>query len=136
MKSGKGIHVQYVPGTFVPLQNKRNDYLIDRDGQKRGETFSGVEGIAMQDASLQESMGPVQDRTRENLCPTDRGIVMARRKLLDAAKASREGKTVPALRADEQRVRSCAIELPQEQHFREHARHGIFAAPDTDPVTV
>ncbi|HKX38078.1 MAG TPA: Rieske 2Fe-2S domain-containing protein [Burkholderiales bacterium] len=136
MRDGKGIHVRYVPGTFIPLQNKRNDYLIDREGQKRGDTFSGVEGIAMQDASLQESMGPIQDRTRENLCPTDRGIVMARRKLLQAAKASREGAPVPGLRAEEQRVRSCAIELPREQHFREHARHGLFAAPDTDPVTV
>ena len=136
MKSGKGIHVQYVPGTFIPLQNRRNDYLMDREGQKRGETFSGVEGIAMQDASLQESMGPIQDRTREHLCPTDRGIVMARRKLLQAAAASREGKSVPALRAEEQRVRSCSIELPRNRHFREHARHGLFAAPDTDPVTV
>ncbi|MGQ0543795.1 MAG: tripartite tricarboxylate transporter substrate-binding protein [Betaproteobacteria bacterium] len=136
MKAGKGIHVQYVPGTFIPLQNKRNDYLIDRESQKRGETFSGVEGIAMQDASLQESMGPIQDRTREHLCPTDRGIVMARRRLLQAAQANREGKPVQALRAEEQRVRSCAIELPREQHFREHARHGLFAAPGTDPVTV
>jgi phthalate 4,5-dioxygenase len=132
MKSGKGIHVKYVPGTFIPLQNKRNDYLIDR----RSANFSGVAGIAMQDASLQESMGPIQDRTRENLCPTDRGIVLARKKLLEAAKANREGKMIPALRADEQRVRSCAIELPREQHFREHARHGLFAPPDTDPVTV
>ena len=132
MKSGKGIHVKYVPGTFIPLQNKRNDYLIDR----RSANFSGVEGIAMQDASLQESMGPIQDRTRENLCPTDRGIVLARKKLLDAAKANREGRIIPALRPDEQRVRSCAIELPREQHFREHARHGLFAPPDTDPVTV
>jgi phenylpropionate dioxygenase-like ring-hydroxylating dioxygenase large terminal subunit len=136
MKAGKGIHVRYVPGTFMPLQNKRNDYLMDRAAQKRGDTFSGVEGIAMQDASLQESMGPIQDRTRENLCPTDRGIVMARRKLLQAARASREGKAVPALSAAEQRVRSCAIELPREQHFREHARHGLFPAPDTEPVTV
>jgi phthalate 4,5-dioxygenase oxygenase subunit len=136
MKAGKGIHVEYVPGTFIPLQNRRNDYLIDREAQKRGETFSGVEGIAMQDASLQESMGPIQDRTRENLCPTDRGIVLARKKLMDAARASREGKSVPALRADEQRVRSCSIELPREQHFKDHARHGLFAPPDTDPVTV
>ena len=136
MKAGKGIHVRYAPGTFIPLQNKRNDYLIDREGQKRGDTFSGVEGIAMQDASLQESMGPIQDRTRENLCPTDRGIVMARRKLLQAAKASREGGPVPGLLAEEQRVRSCAIELPREQHFREHARHGLFPAPDSEPVTV
>ena len=136
MKAGKGIHVQYVPGTFIPLQNKRNDYLMDRDSQRSGHTFSGVEGIAMQDASLQESMGAVQDRTRENLCPTDRGIVMARRRLLQAARANREGRPVPALRAEEQRVRSCSIELPRSQHFREHARHGLFAAPDTDPVTV
>jgi len=90
----------------------------------------------MQDASLQESMGVIQDRTRENLCPTDRGIVLARKKLLDAAKANKEGKPIPGLLPDEQRVRSCAIELPREQHFREHARHGLFPQPDTDPVTV
>jgi nitrite reductase/ring-hydroxylating ferredoxin subunit len=136
MKAGKGIHVQYVPGTFIPVQNKRNDYLMDREKQKSGERYSGVDGIAMQDASLQESMGAVQDRTRENLCPTDRGIVLARRKLLDAARAAAEGKPVPALRAEEQRVRSCSLELPREQHFKEHARHGLFAPPDTDPVTV
>jgi len=136
MRCGKGIHVRYVPGTFIPLQNRRNDYLIDREAQKRGDTFSGVEGIAMQDASLQESMGAIQDRSREHLCPTDRGIVLARRKLMDAAKANREGKPIPALRAEEQRVRSCSIELPREQHFKEHARHGLFPAPDTDPVTV
>ena len=136
MNSGKGIHVQYVPGTFIPLRNKRNDYLIDRDRQKSGEAFSGVEGIAMQDASLQESMGAIQDRTREHLCPTDRGIVLARKKLLEAARASQEGRPVPALSAAEQRVRSCAIELDPDKHFREHARHGLFAPPDTDPVTV
>jgi phthalate 4,5-dioxygenase oxygenase subunit len=136
MRSGRGIHVSYMPGTYVPLQNKRNDYMIDREGQKAGKTFSGVEGIAMQDASLQESMGAVQDRTRENLCPTDRGIVMTRRKLMQAAQASREGKAPPGLRAEEQRVRSCAIELPRDQHFKDHAKHGLFAPPNTDPVTV
>ena len=136
MKDGAGIHVKYTPGTFIPLQRRENDYLMDRAAQKSGRTFSGVEGIAMQDASLQESMGPIQDRTRENLCPTDRAIVMARRKLLQAVAACRAGEPVPALRADEQRVRSCSIVLPREQHFREHARHGLFAPPDTDPVTV
>jgi phthalate 4,5-dioxygenase oxygenase subunit len=136
MQGGKGIHVKYVPGTFIPLQRRENDYLIDRAAQKAGTSFSGVEGIAMQDASLQESMGPIQDRTRENLCPTDRAIVMARRRLLQAAAASRAGEPVPGLRAEDQRVRSCAIVLPREQHFKDHARHGLFAPPDTDPVTV
>jgi len=70
MRDGKGIHVRYVPGTYRPMANKDNDYLIDRAAQKAGSTYSGVEGIGMQDASLQESMGPIVDRTKENLTTT------------------------------------------------------------------
>ena len=58
MLDGKGIHVAYIPGTYRPLANKDNDYLMDRQAQKTGDRYSGIEGIAMQDASLQESMGP------------------------------------------------------------------------------
>jgi hypothetical protein len=90
----------------------------------------------MQDASLQESMGPIQDRTREHLCMTDKGIVGTRSRLLRAAKAAREGKSVPGLDPASQRVRSCAIELPVGQHYKEGAKHGLFPALDTDPVTV
>ena len=136
MKDGKGIHVKYVPGTFIPLQNKGNDYLMDRAAQKAGTHYSGVEGIAMQDASLQESMGPVQDRTLENLCPTDRGVVMMRRVLLKAAQANRKRERIPGLAPAEQHVRSCSIVLPREQHFKDHARHGLFRELGTDPLTV
>jgi phenylpropionate dioxygenase-like ring-hydroxylating dioxygenase large terminal subunit len=136
MEEGAGIHVKYVPGTFVPLANRRNDYLIDRALQKRGRSYSGVEGIAMQDASLQESMGSIQDRTREHLCLTDKGIVATRSRLLRAAKANREGKPVPALDPAQQRVRSCAIELPKGEHYKDGAKHGLFPALDTDPVSV
>ncbi len=136
MENGAGIHVKYVPGTFIPLQNKRNDYLIDRGAQKAGETYSGVEGIAMQDASLQESMGPIQDRSKEHLCATDRGIVMTRRLLLRAAETVRAGGTPPGLDPAAQRVRSVSIELPTTEHYSTGARHGLFASVDTDPVTV
>jgi phthalate 4,5-dioxygenase oxygenase subunit len=136
MEEGAGIHVKYVPGTFIPLANRRNDYLIDRALQKGGRTYSGVEGIAMQDASLQESMGPIQDRTREHLCLTDKGIVATRARLLRAAKANREGKPIPALDPAQQHVRSCAIELPVGEHYKDGARHGLFPALDTDPVSV
>ena len=90
MRGGAGIHVKYIPGTYIPLQNKHNEYLMDRNAQKAGLAFSGIEGIGMQDASLQESMGPIIDRSLEKLMPTDRGIVMARRRLLNAAAANRE----------------------------------------------
>ena len=136
MRTGAGIHVKYIPGTYVPLQNKRNDYLMDRNAQNAGLTFSGIEGIGMQDASLQESMGPIIDRSLEKLMPTDKGIVMARRRLLNAAAANREGKPIPGLSPASQRVRSCALELPMDVPFDEGAKDGIVRELGTDPVSV
>ena len=136
MKSGAGIHAICEPGTFMPLANKRNDYLIDRGRQQAGESYSGVAGIGLQDSSVQESMGPIQDRTRENLCSTDNGIILARKMLLRAAKTVQAGGDPPGLAPADQRVRSAAIELPKSESFKTGAWHGLFAPPDSRPVSV
>ena len=126
MQDGKGIYVKFVPGSYRPLQNKDNDYLIDREAQKAGRYYSGVEGIAMQDASLQESMGPVVDRTKENLVSTDNGIIMARHRMLKAVKALMDKGTVPpGVDPAHQRVRSAAVILPADQPFNEAAREAL-----------
>lgn len=118
MEAGWGVHNQYVPGTFRPLQNKDNDYLMDREAQKRGESYSGIWGIAMQDASLQESMGPIVDRTKENLVSTDNGIIMARHRLRRAVNAMMKTGAVPPGRDPvHQRVRSVAAVLPKDDAF-------------------
>jgi phthalate 4,5-dioxygenase oxygenase subunit len=90
----------------------------------------------MQDASIQESMGPIQDRTKEHLCATDSGIIMTRKILLRAAKAAAEGGAVPATEPEAQRVRSASIELDKNVPFTEGARHGLYAAIGTDPLSV
>ena len=137
MRDGKGIHVRYVPGTFRPLANKDNDYLIDRAGQRAGRTFSGVEGIAMQDASLQESMGPIVDRMKENLVSTDNGIIMARHRLLRALKAFTDtGVVPPGVDPVHQKVRSAAIVLPPDVPFTEGARDVLVARPSVAPASV
>ena len=92
---------------------------MDRAAQKAGTSYSGVKGIALQDASLQESMGPVQDRARENLVMTDKAIFMARRRLHDAAHDLDKGKRPPGLEEDTQAVRSASFELPREIPFDE-----------------
>jgi len=137
MKSGKGIHVRYVPGTFRPAANKDNDYLMNREAQKAGTTFSGIEGIGMQDASLQESMGPIVDRTKENLVSTDNGIIMARHRLLRAVKAFVDkGVTPPGVDVVHQKVRSAAVILPPDQPFKEGAREALIARADVAPASV
>jgi phenylpropionate dioxygenase-like ring-hydroxylating dioxygenase large terminal subunit len=127
MEAGKGVHVA-VDRNFRPLQNKDNDYLIDRAAQKAGRTFSGVDGFGMQDASVQESMGPIQDRTRENLVSTDNGIIMARHRLMKAAKELAAKGTVPPGRdPSHQRVRSVAVVLPAGTPFKEGAGEALTA---------
>ena len=130
MKDGYGVHNKYVPGTYRPLQNKDNDYMIDRAAQKRGESYSGVWGIAMQDASLQESMGPIVDRTKERLVSTDSGIIQARLRLRKAAVALRDqGRTPPGVDPAHQRVRSAAVVLPKDKDFALACRDELTVRP-------
>src|SRR4051812_31611472 len=137
MREGKGIHAKVIPGTFRPVANKDNDYLMDRAAQKAGSTYSGIEGFAMQDASLQESMGPIVDRTKETLVSTDSGIIMARQKLLRAIKAfTEEGITPPGVPLEHQRVRSAAVVLPPDQPFKDAAREALIAHPGVAPASV
>jgi phthalate 4,5-dioxygenase len=137
MKDGKSIYVKYVPGTFRPRANKDNDYLIDRAAQKAGKTYSGVEGIAMQDASLQESMGPIVDRTKENLVSTDNGIIMARHRLLRAVKALNDkGEVPPGVDPAHQKVRSAAVVLPRDKAFKDAAKDALVARPGVAPASV
>ena len=137
MLHGKGIHVRYVAGTYRPLANKDNDYLMDRAAQREGRTYSGIEGFAMQDASLQESMGPIVDRTKETLVSTDSGIIMARQRLLRAVKAlEQSGTTPPGVALEHQRVRSASVVLPADQPFADAAREALIAQPGVAPATV
>lgn len=137
MIDGYGVHNQYVPGTFRPRQNKDNDYLMDRDAQRRGETYSGVWGIAMQDASLQESMGPIVDRTRENLVSTDNGIIMARNRLRRAVQAMmKSGAVPPGLDPAHQKVRSVAAVLPADAPFAEACREDLTVRPGVRQTSV
>ena len=116
MHEGRGIHNEYeAPGSFIPKANSDNDYLIDRQAQKERRLYSGVAGIAAQDYSLQESMGPIQNHAEEKILPTDRGIVMARRMLYEAAIDLGKGATPPALNATAQRVRAAGVLLDKAQ---------------------
>jgi phthalate 4,5-dioxygenase oxygenase subunit len=112
MENGQGIYAELIPGTYKTVQNKDNDYQIDREAQKSGRYYSGVRGIAMQDASLQESMGAVVDRSLERLVATDVAIVQARRRLLAAAEGLAAGKEPAGLDTESHLVRSASLVAP------------------------
>ena len=136
MRSGQGIHVEYEPGTFRPKLNKDNDYGMDREGQKAGRTYSGVYGVAQQDTSVQESMGPIVDRTRENLCATDNAIIMARQRLTKAAIALARGATPAGLEAKHHAVRSASFVLPQDEPFQSARADALVAKAGVSHTSV
>jgi len=135
MRAGSSIHSPAVPPPG-PLPTAENDYLINREAQAAGISYSGIQGVGIQDAALQESMGPIVDRAAEILVATDSGIIQVRRALLEAAKANAEGKEPPGLTTESQQVCSCSIELPMDADFVEGAKHGIFRERLADPVSV
>lgn len=137
MIDGFGVHSENIPGTYRPLRNKDNDYLMDRAAQKRGEHYSGITGIAIQDASLQESMGPIVDRGKERLVPADSGIIKARQKLRKAALALRDhGITPPGVDPEHHRVRSASVVLDREESFLDACRDAVAVTPGVRQVSV
>jgi phthalate 4,5-dioxygenase oxygenase subunit len=137
MHRGEGIHSKNIPGTYRPLANKHNDYLIDRQAQREKRSFSGVEGIAAQDFSLQESMGPIVDRTKERLGTSDAAIILARRRLLAAAEDAAEDATeLPGDRAEHHRVRSASVLLPKSVPFQDGAQDALVVRAGEDFVSI
>lgn len=64
--------------------NASNDYMIDREVQANG-SFTGIDGIHLQDQAITESMGTITDHAHEHLAPSDRMITRTRKRLINAA---------------------------------------------------
>jgi hypothetical protein len=97
---------------FRSVRNADNHYLIDRQVQKT-QTYTGIEGINTQDRAVQESMGPIADRTLERLGTTDRAIIHARRTLLKAVKIVQDGGDPPGLGQTYYGLRAYETVLPK-----------------------
>jgi phthalate 4,5-dioxygenase oxygenase subunit len=91
--TGHGV-VAEVDKDYVPLRNKGNGYLRDIEDMKH-HSFTGVKGVAEQDAMVQESQGAIADRSQEILTPTDMAVVRFRSTLLEGARALRDRGLAP-----------------------------------------
>jgi phenylpropionate dioxygenase-like ring-hydroxylating dioxygenase large terminal subunit len=80
---------------YRPKRNKANRYLQDRESMKTW-SFSGMGRIFnVQDTAIVEGSGPIVDRTREFLGPSDRAIIAARRQVLRAIREVEAGREAP-----------------------------------------
>ena len=103
--------------TFRSRRHRANNYLIDRNVQKT-ETFTGIDGINTQDRAIQESMGPVVDRSREHLGPADKAIIQARRLLLEAVKTVQNDGTPRGIAPTYYGLRALETVMPRDADWR------------------
>lgn len=130
-KAYNGIHTENYPGTDIAIRNKSNDYLIDRALQASGKSYTGMKGLGIQDCAIQESMGPISDRTQEHLLITDTAIVQIRRLLLQTLKDHAAGKPLPGMNPHSYRVHSVRCKVPKGAKFAETMERRVREAAET-----
>jgi phenylpropionate dioxygenase-like ring-hydroxylating dioxygenase large terminal subunit len=133
-----GIHVGHaglkppqlgVPfGWRRPTATRDNDYEINYEVQKK-VLFSGIECLGMQDQAMQESMGPIYDRTQEHLGSSDTAIIQVRRRWLKAAADLRDSGITPlgVNNPDAYFVRAAGVVLPRTASWVEAAGEHLVA---------
>jgi phthalate 4,5-dioxygenase len=125
-RSGGRLPGDVVPGTFRFRRNRDNDYLIDRQLQKTGN-YTGIDVIAAQDQAVQESMGPIYDRSREHLGTSDVAIIAARRLLLQACRDVEDGKDPLGSRLETVTARPAEVVLPATDSWLAAMREQLVA---------
>jgi phenylpropionate dioxygenase-like ring-hydroxylating dioxygenase large terminal subunit len=122
------------PGEMMPnarkVRNKDNDYLIDREAQK-SETFTGIFGINTQDHAVQESMGPIADRSIEHLGPADRAIIVMRKILLQGVKVAQDGGDPAGTGTSYYNVIAADTVLPAAANYRQELRSRMYSKAST-----
>lgn len=118
-KHGGEDYPELIPGTYIPKENRHNDYLIDRAAQRRF-SYTGIRSLPAQDMAVQtDQNGIIADRTRENLVAADKAIIVLRQKLLKAARDLQNGKEPPeARRPESYNVRAMDIVIPVDGDWK------------------
>ncbi|MEK7215972.1 MAG: Rieske 2Fe-2S domain-containing protein [Chloroflexota bacterium] len=116
---------ELIPGTFRPVENADNDYLIDRAVQ-RTTSMTGIKSVPAQDRAVTDTMGPIYDRTKEHLGTSDTVIIAVRRHLLRMARGMLTGEAPRAAGdPDVYRIRPVDMLLNRELPWVERAQEAI-----------
>jgi phenylpropionate dioxygenase-like ring-hydroxylating dioxygenase large terminal subunit len=121
-------------GRWRPEASVENDFFFDTELQ-RTRLFSGIPEFWAQDAAVQESMGPIYDRSQEHLGRSDLAVIRVRQRLMEVAREFRDKGTPPpgVLDPEIYRVRGAAALLPPNANWLEATREIRKMIPGVNP---
>ncbi|RMA59952.1 phenylpropionate dioxygenase-like ring-hydroxylating dioxygenase large terminal subunit [Acidovorax sp. 100] len=82
-----------------------------QDRERMKDSWTGLVGVEVEDATIALSQGPLYDRSKEHLVPADQGVVRVRRALLNAVKVAAENGTPPGVGLDLRSVSACDVQM-------------------------
>jgi phthalate 4,5-dioxygenase oxygenase subunit len=95
----------------------RDDYHRQRRNMM-DDNWSGFRGIAVEDAVIATSMGPISDRTKEHLIGSDLAIVRFRKRLLESVDRMEQGGDPVGVQADLSLISAIDAPVPPSGHWR------------------
>ena len=139
---------KYLPNTTDWLgrwrlaDNESNDWGIDREAQRNGSNYSGINGIHLQDQVITESIGACIPFELEHLGPSDIMITRTRRCLLRAVRALRDKGIMPPGAEESEVYRgarsgylTCLDENQWQKVYQEHLAQAIHPQSTTVSAT-
>jgi phenylpropionate dioxygenase-like ring-hydroxylating dioxygenase large terminal subunit len=98
----------YTLPDYIPVNGRHNDYGFD-PAEQQSRSYTGMgDDINVHDQWAVESMGAIQDRTREHLGASDKAIAAHRRLLLRAIREAADGRHPPLTDAAAGQIRGPA----------------------------
>jgi phthalate 4,5-dioxygenase oxygenase subunit len=79
---------------YRKVRTRENTWMQDRAGMAAG-SFTGLNGVNIEDMAMQESMGPIFDRSKEHLGASDVAVARLRRILLEGVRRFARGEAPP-----------------------------------------
>jgi len=85
---------------------------------QKTESYTGIDGVNVQDRAIQESMGKIVNRLGEHLGPADKAIAHMRRLLLRAVKTVADGGIPPGVAPTYYALTTGLQVLPRDADWR------------------
>jgi len=95
----------------------REDYARQRR-EAMDRNWTGFHGIALEDAIISTSMGPIYDRSKEHLVASDIAVVRFRRRVLDSVERLERGEDPVGVSVDASLISSIDAPAPAQGHWR------------------
>jgi len=121
---------------YEDIRGRKNPALVDQaagrylgtwenhfgqDPEAMESSWSGIQGVVMEDLAMSMSPGPIVDRSDEHLVAADAAIVRARRQLLASARRVLAGRDPIGLMDDLSQVMACDETVPVKTRWQDLA---------------